>query len=258
MHTALNFTSLFSNLSENDEENEEEEDSDDDLPEINDEDTIDTQSERGESPEALGNYIPLSDGPVMSSPVKGTREERKQKLKEKASKKRTATIRKKQEELSRITANKFEQDVEDALNFLAQRKIHFGEFLKFIFDPSKGQGKVRWHEFFARRGDASQILDWWSSSANSQTGKEEVESWAVGHVAKMVAKEARVVTDSKILQTKDKSIDQEFVTSFSFTSMHKALENLAPIGMRMIRSFSTSQRAEKTHKERRKERTKTV
>lgn len=220
----------------------------------------DEEHENSGSPEdePMFDNNPSSNGPVMSSPVKGTLAEQKEHLRRKATKKRKATIQRQQELASQLAANQLETNIQDVLDLLRERGVRFGEFLKFVFDPSKGQGNIRWQEFFARRGEASQILDWWTSSANSQSGRDEVESWATDYIAKQVAREAKEVTASKILQTKEKIIDQEFVMSFSFNSMHEKLNQFAPISMCIIKALSTSPNAERGHKDRRKERTKTV
>jgi hypothetical protein len=163
------------------------------------------------------NMIPSSDGPVMTSPITGTAAEKQMKRRRKSAKKQKATIHQKQQDARDKSAQQLRQAVEDVLQFLEDRDIHFGELVKFVFNPENGLGNVRWHQFFAHAGDASQILEWWTSSANGRPGRDEVKDWAIDYVGKLVAKEAEAVTKSKILQTKEKTIDQEFVTSFNLS-----------------------------------------
>ena len=130
--------------------------------------------------------------------------------------------------------------------------------MKYIFDPAKQQGNIHWHEFFAIRGEASQILTWWASSNYSISAREEVSEWAVDYVAKSVSKEVRKITKSKRFQTAGKTIDQDFVSTFDLSDIHNELQSTtAPVAMRVLKSFATSRNAE-THTEKRRERMKVV
>ena len=213
-----------------------------------------------DAPSDVEDNLPLldTDGPVQSSPVVGTREERQAIRRRKASNKQKKTITKRQEEAKELEARELEDDFEDVLNLLNRKGRRFGQLLKYVFDPSNSKGNVRWHEFFAFNGEATKILDWWVSSKNSETARKEVKEWAVQYVSHMVGDEARKVTRSKVLQTGEKAIDQDFVRSFSFSALNTKLKELAPVGMRVLDGFSTSHHAEKKHTERRKERTKMV
>lgn len=213
-----------------------------------------------DAPSDTEDNLPLldTDGPVQSSPVVGTREERQAIRRRKASNKQKKTVAKRQEEAKELEVRQLEEDFEDVLNLLNQKGRRFGQLLKYVFDPSNAKGNVRWHEFFAFDGEATNILDWWVSSKNSETARNEVKEWAVQYVSRVVGDEARKVTKSKVLQTREKVIDQDFVRSFRFSALNTTLKELAPVGMRVLDKFSTSRHAQEKHTERRKERTKMV
>jgi predicted KAP-like P-loop ATPase len=101
-------------------------------------------------------------------------------------------------------------------------------------------------------------LNWWISSKNSETARNEVKEWAVKYVGCLVRDEAKIVTKSKILQTRDKVIDQQFVQAFSFSTLNEKLKEQAPVGMHILKRLVMSYHAQEKHTERCRERTKMV
>lgn len=88
--------------------------------------------------ESEGSLPPLdTDGPAWSTPVIGTKEEKKAILRKKAIKNKkyhcNAAGRSKA-----LAASELEEDVEEVLNLLEEKGLHFGQFLKFIFDTIQG------------------------------------------------------------------------------------------------------------------------
>ena len=199
-----------------------------------------------------------TDGPAWSTPVTGTKEEKQIIRRNKAIKKQKSTIARQQEEAHELAARKLAEDVEEVLDLLNKKRLRFGEFLKFIFDPENPQGNIRWHQFFAYSGEATEILNWWISSKNSETARNEVKEWAVKYVGCLVRDEAKTITKSKIFQTRDKVIDHQFVQAFSFSTLNKKLKVSAPVGMHILERLTTSHHAQEKHTERRRERTKMV
>ena len=199
-----------------------------------------------------------SSGPVRSSPIIGTQAERKAHRIRKGVRKRTQTLQARREQREADVKSQREAGIEAALDVLWSKNIKFGDLIKHIFNPANGQGNIHWHDFFATRGEASQILTWWTSSDYSISAREEILEWAIDFVAKAVSKEVQKITKSKRFQTAGKTIDQNFVTSFNLSDIYEELEStMAPVGMRILKSFATSQNAEK-HTAKRKERTKMV
>lgn len=199
-----------------------------------------------------------SSGPVRSSPIVGTQAERRAHRVRKGAKKRTQTLQARREQREAELKGRRGAEIEAALDVLQSKNIKFGDLMKYVFDPANQKGNIHWHEFFATRGEASQILTWWASSNYSISAREEVSEWAVDFVSRSVSKEVRKITKSKRFQTAEKTIDQNFIASFNLSDIHDELESsLAPIGMRILKSFATSKDAEK-HTAKRKERTKMV
>ena len=199
-----------------------------------------------------------TDGPAWSTPVIGTKEEKQAIRRKKAIKKQKSTIAQQQEEARVLAASELEGAVEEVLNLLNEKGLRFGLFLKFIFDPKNPKGNIRWHQFFAYTGEATEILDWWVSSKNSDTARNEVKDWAVNYVADLVGDEAKKVTKSKLLQTREKVVDQQFVQAFNFSKLNHELKESAPVCMHVLEKLGTSYQAEEKHTEKRKERTKMV
>ena len=192
-----------------------------------------------------------SSGPVRSSPIVGTQAECKAHFICKAGRKRTQKLQAERELREAETKNQHEDGMEAALDILRLKDIKFGDLMKYIFNPENGQGNTHWHKFFVTQGEASQILTWWTSSDYSFSAREEVSEWAF---AKSVSKEVQRIT--KRFQTAGMTTDQNFVTSFNLLDIHDELGNTtAPVGMRILKSFATSQNTEK-HTANRKERTK--
>lgn len=193
--------------------------------------------------------FPSSDF-IYSSPLVGTKQQIKQKKEEKRRRQRA-----KVEEGKRADS---QVHLLEVLNILEKKNLRFGQLLEFVFNPVHGQGSIRWHQFFAKKDEVRQILDFWVSAQNSEPARDIVHNWALDYLAGQVAREARSATKSKILQTRDVHLDREFVSSFSLSKINELLLIKTPVTMRMLEAFSTSRHAEKKHSARRKERTMTV
>lgn len=194
-------------------------------------------------------------GVDASSPVlERTKAGRAAHRREKAKRKNEANSRLELERRNAMAA----AQMDEILNLLASKGVRFGDLLSYVFNPDNGKGDLYYHEFFADNGAASQILDWWTSPKNSKSARTEVRNWAIDHVEKIMVREARKVTKSKLLQTAGKPIDESLVLSFSFSGIHETLtDSLAPVSMQLITSLATSQRVSE-HSDHRKERTKMV
>lgn len=172
---------------------------------------------------------------IFTSPVVGTQEERRAILQAKAARRK--------EEANNAAGVARRQAMDNILSQLSTQSISFGDLMDYVFDPEMGQGDIRYRQFFIREGRATQILNWWTSSGNSDTGRNEVASWAFRYTAKVVKNEAREVTKSKRLQTAGKQVDEKFVMSFSYDRSRKWLESTsAPVMMMLLRAFSVSNR----------------
>jgi len=201
-------------------------------------------------------FLP-SSGPIRSSPIVGNKDEKATHRKMKANKKQAATIAKKQQEQRELLKEQWKADLDEVLDLLRAKNRRFGDLMEYVFDPQYSQGHVRWHEYLVNAGSTTNVLNWWMLQKGS-TVRQEVSTWAIEHVERVVASEAKATTESKVLQTLGKVIDKEFVLGFDFPKIHEELEeNLAPNAIRILTAFSTSRKAHK-HTARRKDRTKMV
>lgn len=202
-----------------------------------------------------GTFLLPSSGPRYSSPVIGTVEERAEIHRNKA-----AQARAREKEI--IAENELalkHAAIKQMFQDLATHEISLWELLEYVFNPRYGQGRLRHHQFFSTRGHITQLLDWWMSSDNrSHAARTELDQWARNHISKVIAQEARAITNSRKLQTMRQNLDSGFVQSFKFMSIYSLLKDeLAPVSIKILESLSTSRRAN-LHSKRRQERTKIV
>ncbi|KXN82724.1 hypothetical protein AN958_02062 [Leucoagaricus sp. SymC.cos] len=194
-----------------------------------------------------------SPPPVFSSPITGTKEERKAKIRKKA---RKRAEEKKQEETKQEKAAEQKQ-YDEILKDMEAKNIRFGDFLEYVFDPLSYRGNVRWHNLFARPGSVTQFLDWWAWKY-SDSVRKEVSDWAVSFVCKLIRNEMALVTANKFLQTRRTPIGRDILSRLSFTGMHDTLSKMAPVTIEVVKSAVTAPRAEIKHSFRRRMKTQTV
>ncbi|RXW23327.1 hypothetical protein EST38_g2525 [Candolleomyces aberdarensis] len=212
------------------------------------------------APRSSPLYTPISqllsqEGIIPSSSIRGTPGQRRQKRMAKGRKRQKLAIAQIQQMKRAVNESSKHRLCESALRKLKAHGVRFGDLLKYVSDPSLGQGRIRWHDFFVFDGAATEILNFWVSSKNSKPAREEVKGWAVGFVAGEVAKEARRVTKTGELQTLKRPINHKVVTTFDIKSYTARLSSeWAPIAMTIISAFSTSQHVDK-HTEKRQEKT---
>ncbi|GLB34361.1 hypothetical protein LshimejAT787_0112450 [Lyophyllum shimeji] len=192
---------------------------------------------------------------VQGSPLQYCSERKRSRRKRKGEgRPLTATLAKSQAARATVVAQQKKAACDEVLQVMRSKGLRFNDLMEHVFDPSRQQGGVRWHEFFVFHGSATKILDWWTSSKNSKPAREEVKNWAVQFVSKIISSEARTVTHSKELQTMGKTIDESFITAFDFTCILDKLQDMASVSIQMLTSFATSPRSKK-HTPQRKART---
>ncbi|KAK6972268.1 hypothetical protein R3P38DRAFT_2812403 [Favolaschia claudopus] len=193
-----------------------------------------------ESPKAGATALDLpplsSDGLIYTSPIVGSKEERKAISYAKGQRKRAATI-------AAVAAEKKtrEEIFHDVLAQLEAEGLTIGDLMVHVFDPINKQGQTRWNGFFRRKGLASTILNLWTSRENSETARDEVQTWAVNFVAEQTRSEAQAITESKGLFTSN-SVNAAYVDGFSMRHMYEFLQKHAKTATRIFEAFSTSVR----------------
>jgi hypothetical protein len=167
---------------------------------------------------------------LWSSPIKGPRDVQLATIRRKAIKKREATSKAQRQDSGSDSedgeiGNQRQHFIEQhasVLSGLREHGIEFGSLAEFVFDPSFGNRNVQWEQFFRKKGRATQILDWWVSSSNSDSGRAEVHEWAVNYIMRAVGREAETMTRKGILRS-PATLDQEELTGFNFEKIYSAL-----------------------------------
>ncbi|KAJ6618398.1 hypothetical protein B0H10DRAFT_1795323 [Mycena sp. CBHHK59/15] len=179
-----------------------------------------------------------SDGLIYTSPIVGSKAERKSKSYAKGQKKRQATLANRV-----VSAEEQKHAVFDGiLHQLTDNGLTFGDLMLYVFNPIYKQGETRWQGFFRSRGLATSILGFWVAPENSQTAREEVTEWAGDFVANLAQEAAQDITSSKYLQSAEAVVDGKFVDTFSMTTLHTYLQKHAKTVMKVLDSFATSAR----------------
>ncbi|KAG2008793.1 hypothetical protein CC2G_014185 [Coprinopsis cinerea AmutBmut pab1-1] len=129
----------------------------------------------------------------------------------------------------------------DVLAYMEKKELTFGDFVEYVFNPDNKRGDIQWEEFFRKPTRVTRILDWWMSSANSATGRGQVEEWAVSLVENLVKEEARDVTGKGLARRK--VINDDLVSKFSIDEWYNRLRNeCATVTTRIFDAVSQSVR----------------
>ncbi|KAI0697950.1 hypothetical protein C8T65DRAFT_813442 [Cerioporus squamosus] len=137
------------------------------------------------------------------------------------------------------------QTLVEALAHLEANDLTFGDLVHFVSDPDNWQGNSRYRGFFSVPGRVEQVLNWWASGRNSDTGRGAIHNWAVEYVKRIVYSEGNQATKSRFLQSQHMDVDRNFALGFSLSKMYERLTELCPTAMSIFRAFSTTARQEK-------------
>lgn len=195
------------------------------------------------TPRARRLSLPALSSPSVfaSSPIVGTKEERQSIIRQKAARKRQATLAARKNATQEEEKASLNVRLNKVIKYLSEQDVSVGQLTEYIFNPECGQGTLRWDSFFRNRGQATQILNFWISSGNSPTAREEVREWAVNYVTQIVSQEARSVTQQGLLRYP--IIGAGFIEQFSFNSLYTSLQQkYATVSMRIFESIATSAR----------------
>ncbi|KAK7036586.1 hypothetical protein VNI00_011519 [Paramarasmius palmivorus] len=200
---------------------------------------------------------PVAKSEVLqfSSPVRGSKEEKKKIRRNKGQRKRHF------QHLARTSASPTVADGADIVHphasvfnpfiaRLAQKGIPVSEFFFYVLDPIYGQGTVRWHGFLRSGANVTRTMDILSKL---KAVRERVAAWAFTYTEKVIKKEAQTVTKLGTVQSHKKPLDQEFFNGFKFATMKDRLSSLLPITYRMISALATNPKYQKKYSEKRRE-----
>ncbi|EAU91991.2 hypothetical protein CC1G_05978 [Coprinopsis cinerea okayama7 len=202
--------------------------------------------------------IESSSGPVWSSPITGNREQRREKRFQKNQRRKAQQQREQKQARQRAREETVHTLIVQAMGFLKGKGVGLKDILGYIFDPAQGQRALRWKEYFAVPGTASQLLGWFASSEYPDSVRQEVHQWAVTYISSLIAKEARQITESGVLNSTRHPVTAQSVASFDFGAWYEDLAyETAPTAMAMFKAFATSRHVS-THSESRRARTRMV
>ncbi|KAJ7438067.1 hypothetical protein FB451DRAFT_1344455 [Mycena latifolia] len=176
-----------------------------------------------------------SDGIIPTSPLVGSKEERKASARSKGARKRARTMIAKNVTAVEAAEERKVAIFDEILEKLSSNGLSFGQLMLYVFDPVYKQGSARWDGFFKTRGLATKIL-------NFPTAQQEVGAWAEDYIAAEMRKEARQITLSKVLQTTGTPVNYASVTAFSMLGMGAYLQHAARVSMKVFSAFATSTR----------------
>ncbi len=195
--------------------------------------------------------LQLSDGFVLSSPVRGTLAERKAAWHKKGQKCWQETVqawREAQDEaeshmIAMAQAHEEQQRVkamEAALKILDDNALTMGDLMLHFFHPAYNHQK-KWTGFF-QSGHVGELLNMWVGQGNSDSGRIQVHKWACAYVHCIAHAEATSVTHQGFLQSAHANLDAAFFLNFSFSSLYGQLvhPSTASVTMSIFQAFSTS------------------
>ncbi|KAH9921532.1 uncharacterized protein BXZ73DRAFT_91794 [Epithele typhae] len=127
---------------------------------------------------------------------------------------------------------------------LEKQGLTWGGFIQWI-SGANGHGKARWDGFFSCPNDVVNVLDLWVNQS-SDIGRRTVEEWALGVVAQVVEAEAKVTTESNLLQTRTQPFTNERILSFDLTSLHNRIFGMCPAMTSLLTRFAETPRQHQT------------
>ncbi|KAK1216820.1 hypothetical protein PQX77_020553 [Marasmius sp. AFHP31] len=188
-----------------------------------------------QTPEPLSGSEPdpsdSDPGVERSEDVVGTPQTRRKIMIDKSQKKRAATNTAKRNARER-EALYIAEDAERRKKEYFQKILanmnedgySFGDMVMYFLDPNSWQGSVRWHQFLAHPGRLERMLDWFSSSEYPPSVRKGVQKWAVAMVCELLKDQAAQVTQSGLLKTYNREIDEAFLCSFDLKDLYGQLK----------------------------------
>ncbi|KAF8952571.1 hypothetical protein BDZ97DRAFT_1603354, partial [Flammula alnicola] len=194
-----------------------------------------------------------SDDVIRSPPIVGTAAQRLALSHQKGQAKRAITMEgqrqalflQEQQELEarKAALQKAEQEkynyFSSILEGLRLRGYSLGQLVIYVSDPVFRQGVARWESMLRDNTFISKILDLWASKSSATT-QEQVHAWAVDYVAKEVCEEAKKITASRFLQTRQRPIDSKLVLGFNMSTIQSYFQEHGSVFMTILKSLATS------------------
>ncbi|KAJ8089939.1 hypothetical protein PM082_018517 [Marasmius tenuissimus] len=135
------------------------------------------------------------------------------------------------------------QYLQEAVARLNRDGYTFGDMIMHFLDPESSEGRIWWHQFLIVPGRLEQILAWFDSGEYPLSIRQILREWAVQKVCNMLGQQASNVTNSNLLKTHNRIIDEEFIVSFNLKDYYGILKKGG--GDLIIRVFEAVARSPK-------------
>lgn len=207
---------------------------------------------------------PESDGldgmDPPSTPLRGTKEERRVQKMQKTVKHRvtresdalaekTAKIAEKEElllERKRAKDRAVDAAIENTLEFMKGQGLAFGNMLARISEPQSVWRRERYERLFSSPTRIRAILDAWTAPQNPPSFLETIDTWVMEYVCRKATQESNEATISGVLLSHRKDVDEEFATKESLAQLYKRITTLCPRMYRILTAFCMPPRQQST------------
>lgn len=125
---------------------------------------------------------------------------------------------------------------------LKPESITFAGWLAFLFEPDQAKlGKdLRRKHFWRDPDSAKKLLNNWTHSRQTASGRTLVINWAKNYVVSEIRKEARHVTKSGVLRsvTETQKIGPEYLEQFRIEEIREELQNRCSTSVHILLSIA--------------------
>ncbi|KAK7021950.1 hypothetical protein VNI00_017129 [Paramarasmius palmivorus] len=193
-------------------------------------------------------YADGSDpGVIWTDPITGDTPTHNHIIREKSTRKQLQTIASKHLPQPVTKA----QHITLSMKGLSRHGINTYDVMDHIFNPKNKQGFFRYHGFFNRAGNLTNILNHFASRRNPESVRDELDAWAMKHVRSMMRKEARDITASGMLQSIKQPLNASTVLDFDLAHVFQVLkERTACVTTYILTGITKSRRRENDEEDR--------
>jgi hypothetical protein len=139
---------------------------------------------------------------------------------------------------------------DEILVSLFRKGITLTEFLKYVFNPNTQHiFDWRWRGFFQQRETVKEILGYWTTPGYNQTTNSFIIDWVIEQARRVIGRESKAISESKILQKTSMVVDENFLLDYSLETITDKLHKIAPNSFALFDAFSTTQRQKKELKQ---------
>lgn len=133
---------------------------------------------------------------------------------------------------------------------LKDNQLQLSDLLLFLFDPAPKApaAGLRFTAFWKDHTVFERLMDYWTKSTATPTGRKLVKNWAIEYVSTLMNSEARSVTKLALFCSSSSDVTPEWVQSFSPSDLQNQLLSHCPVTSKVLQRFSTSSRQPKSNR----------